>query len=228
VSVRRTGGLVRQWARRGTRPHQPADQRYESAYLFGAVCPARGAGAAVRRHRGDATAPRGDLGQHCGRRECRADLRSGRVAHHSKSRHASKHHADLASLTHAGTQSGAEHLAIFARQLAFQPRLRNLRPHPRGDLLEQIHRPARNHQINRNARMGARRSHPMTAGISQNLRGNGFARGALSSVGYDVRVRARRHFGVARIATLSELPEAVCRKRHWSRSLRMISSFASP
>jgi hypothetical protein len=38
---------VRQWARRGTRPRQPADQRYESAYLFGALCPARGTGAAL-------------------------------------------------------------------------------------------------------------------------------------------------------------------------------------
>ncbi len=40
-------GLVRQWARRGTRPTQPADQRYENAYLFGAICPARGVGAAL-------------------------------------------------------------------------------------------------------------------------------------------------------------------------------------
>jgi len=39
-------GQVRQWARRGTRPRQP-DQRYESAYLFGAICPARGVGAAL-------------------------------------------------------------------------------------------------------------------------------------------------------------------------------------
>jgi hypothetical protein len=38
---------VRQWARRGTRPRQPADQRYDSAYLFGAICPARGTGAAL-------------------------------------------------------------------------------------------------------------------------------------------------------------------------------------
>ena len=36
-----------QWARRGTRPRQPADQRYTSAYLFGAICPARGTGAAL-------------------------------------------------------------------------------------------------------------------------------------------------------------------------------------
>jgi transposase len=40
-------GLVRQWARRGTRPRQPADQRYKNAYLFGAICPARGKGAAL-------------------------------------------------------------------------------------------------------------------------------------------------------------------------------------
>jgi len=38
---------VRQWARRGTRPRQPADQRYRSAYLFGAICPARGVGAGL-------------------------------------------------------------------------------------------------------------------------------------------------------------------------------------
>jgi hypothetical protein len=38
---------VRQWAKRGTRPRQPADQRHESAYLFGAICPARGVGAAL-------------------------------------------------------------------------------------------------------------------------------------------------------------------------------------
>jgi DDE superfamily endonuclease len=38
-------GQVRQWA--GTRPRQPADQRYDNAYLFGAICPARGVGAAL-------------------------------------------------------------------------------------------------------------------------------------------------------------------------------------
>jgi hypothetical protein len=40
-------GVVRQWAKRGTRPRQPADQRYDNAYLFGAICPARGVGAAL-------------------------------------------------------------------------------------------------------------------------------------------------------------------------------------
>ena len=40
-------GLVYQWARRGSRPRQPKDQRYENAYLFGAICPARDVGAAI-------------------------------------------------------------------------------------------------------------------------------------------------------------------------------------
>src|SRR5580704_9988804 len=40
-------GQVRQSARRGTRPRQPADQRYDNAYLFGAICSARGVGAAL-------------------------------------------------------------------------------------------------------------------------------------------------------------------------------------
>jgi DDE superfamily endonuclease len=40
-------GQVRQWAKRGTRPRQPADQRYDNAYLFGAICPERGVGAAL-------------------------------------------------------------------------------------------------------------------------------------------------------------------------------------
>jgi hypothetical protein len=43
----RRNGIVRQWAMRGTRPRQPADQRYKSAYLIGAICPARGIGAGL-------------------------------------------------------------------------------------------------------------------------------------------------------------------------------------
>jgi transposase len=38
---------VRQWAKCGARPRQPADQRYANAYLFGAICPARGTGAGL-------------------------------------------------------------------------------------------------------------------------------------------------------------------------------------
>ena len=38
---------MRQWARRGTRPRQPADQRYANAYIFGAICPALGKAAGL-------------------------------------------------------------------------------------------------------------------------------------------------------------------------------------
>lgn len=40
-------GITRRWARRGTRPRAPHDQRTQSAYLFGAICPAEGKGAAL-------------------------------------------------------------------------------------------------------------------------------------------------------------------------------------
>ncbi|MDF2370670.1 MAG: IS630 family transposase [Rhizobiaceae bacterium] len=39
--------MARLWARKGTRPRQPADQRYQNAYLFGAICPAKGKAAAL-------------------------------------------------------------------------------------------------------------------------------------------------------------------------------------
>lgn len=41
------GTLTRLWARRGTRPRAVRDTRYQWAYLFGAVCPQRGTGAAL-------------------------------------------------------------------------------------------------------------------------------------------------------------------------------------
>ena len=47
MRVGQKNGQVYQWARTGSRPRQPKDQRYENAYLFGAVCPERGAGAAL-------------------------------------------------------------------------------------------------------------------------------------------------------------------------------------
>ena len=41
------GTLTYIWAQKGTRPSALRDQRYEYAYIFGAVCPARGIGAAL-------------------------------------------------------------------------------------------------------------------------------------------------------------------------------------
>jgi transposase len=39
--------ITRRWARLGTRPSAPRDQRTKSAYIFGAICPGRGVGAAL-------------------------------------------------------------------------------------------------------------------------------------------------------------------------------------
>ena len=39
--------ITRRWAKRGTRPRAPHDQRTHSTYLFGAICPAEGKGAGL-------------------------------------------------------------------------------------------------------------------------------------------------------------------------------------
>ena len=45
--VGQQGTLTRLWARRGSRPRVLRDQRFTWAYIFGAVCPARAASAAI-------------------------------------------------------------------------------------------------------------------------------------------------------------------------------------
>jgi len=39
--------ITRRWARRGTRPSAPSDQRTASTYIFGAICPAEGKAAGL-------------------------------------------------------------------------------------------------------------------------------------------------------------------------------------
>jgi len=47
MRVGQKNSLVYQWANKGSRPRQPKDQRYENAYVFGAVCPGRDTGVAL-------------------------------------------------------------------------------------------------------------------------------------------------------------------------------------
>ena len=54
---------VRQWAHKGRRPRQPADLRDQNADLFGAICPARGTGAAIMMPRGDTEAMQAHLNE---------------------------------------------------------------------------------------------------------------------------------------------------------------------
>src|SRR3979490_3632210 len=56
MRVGQKNGLVFQWAKKGTRPRQAKDQRYENAYLFGAVCPGRNTGIAILKPHADTEA----------------------------------------------------------------------------------------------------------------------------------------------------------------------------
>lgn len=56
MRVGQKNGLVYQWAKKGTRPRQPKDQRYANAYVFGAICPARDTGTALVLPRANAEA----------------------------------------------------------------------------------------------------------------------------------------------------------------------------
>ena len=56
MRVGQKNSLVYQWAKKGTRPRQPKDQRYANCYLFGAVCPQRATGAALIMPRADTEA----------------------------------------------------------------------------------------------------------------------------------------------------------------------------
>ena len=57
--------IARRWARRGTRPHAPHDQRTSSAYIFGAICPQQGKGAALVLPRCDTPAMNLHLAETC-------------------------------------------------------------------------------------------------------------------------------------------------------------------
>ncbi len=168
-------GQVRQWARRGTRPRQPADQRYDNAYLFGAICPARGVGAALALPYADADMMRLHLD------EISRNVAAGAHAvllldragwQPPASSTCPKTSPRSSCLRAPRSSTGGERLAVSPPELALKHRLRKLRRHHRRRLrrLAQTHRPARNHHINRKAPLGSRRSAAVTSGISWRLR----------------------------------------------------------
>jgi len=55
--------ITRRWAKRGTRPAAPSDQRTASTYIFGTVCPKAGKGAALAMPRCDTAAMRLQLAE---------------------------------------------------------------------------------------------------------------------------------------------------------------------
>ncbi len=88
--------ITRRWAKRGTRPSAPQDQRTASAYIFGAICPETGAAAglvlpwcnieAMDLHLAAIAAK-----DHAGQTLCTAG-RPGRMAHIRAPGRAAQHH----------------------------------------------------------------------------------------------------------------------------------------
>ena len=123
------GELTRQWARRGSRPRQPKDQRYTAAYIFAAVCPAsrkdRRPRPAPCRHRGHEPASGRDLGPGRRRRPCRGDPRPSRLARRQGAAGARQHHPAVAAALQPGAQPGREPVAVPQAQLPQRPHLRH-------------------------------------------------------------------------------------------------------
>ncbi len=122
--------LTRRWARRGTRPRAPHDQRTKWAHLFGAICPERGTGAAwvlpscntpaMQIHLEEisqAVAP----GAH-------AILILDRAGWHTTPKLKLPENITLLPLpARARTQPGRKRLALLAPELALKPGLQELR-----------------------------------------------------------------------------------------------------
>src|SRR3954466_16091015 len=152
--------IARRWARRGTRPRAPHDQRTSSVSIFGAICPQQGKGAALVLPRCDtqamslhlaevaqAVAPRSPWGHADG---------PGRMAPRQGPRRARQSHAGAAARPSARIEPGREHLAVSARQLVVEPRVRLLPRHRRSLLrrVEQAYRPALDHHVHRPPGLG--------------------------------------------------------------------------
>jgi hypothetical protein len=153
-------GLVRQWARRGTRPTQPADQRYESAYLFGAICPARGVGAALALPFADTDAMQrhiDEIALHVAR-GAHAVLLLDRAGWHTTGNLVwPKNITPILLLSRSPELNPVEQVWQYLRaNYLSNRRLRQLRRHHRRSLrgMAKTHRPAMADHINRNADLG--------------------------------------------------------------------------
>src|SRR3954471_24517382 len=157
--------IARRWARRGTRPRAPHDQRTSSVYIFGAICPQQGKGATLVLPRCDTQAMSLHLDAPAlgGSRTSRGSRSPwgpadgpGRMAPRHGPRRARQPHAGAAAGPSARIKPGREHLAFSARQLVVEPRVRFLRRHRRPLLLrvEPPHRPAMDHHVHRPPGLG--------------------------------------------------------------------------
>jgi hypothetical protein len=162
--------LTYRWARKGSRPRAVHDQRTQSTYVFGAVCPELGTGAALvlpfcnteamQLHL-DEIATKVTPGAH-------AILILDQAGWHG-AKDLKAPSTPTAAASFAGAQSPGKHLAIHAGELAVEPCLQVLRRHRRPLLLrlEHAHRPALENHVRRSPRLGSSRSLNLRIGISR-------------------------------------------------------------
>src|SRR5262245_25080667 len=120
--------LTYRWARKGSRPRAAHDQRTQSTYLFGAVCPERGAGAALVLPACNTEAMQLHLDDqnHSGRSRY-SPPRSSRLAWRQGPPGSNQHLALTAPATRTRTQRPRKYLAIHAAELVVEPNFQILR-----------------------------------------------------------------------------------------------------
>ena len=163
--------LTYRWARKGSRPRAIHDQRTQSTYVFGAVCPELGTGAALVLPACNTEAMQLHLN------EIATKVTPGAHAilildqagwHGAKDLKAPKQHlAPAAAAALTRTQPARKHLAIHAGELAVEPRLQILRRNRRSLLLrlEHPHRSTLENHVHHSPRLGTRRSLIVRIGI---------------------------------------------------------------
>jgi putative transposase len=140
MRIGQKNGATRLWARQGTRPRQPADQRYANAYIFGAICPERGVGAALVRPYCDTTAMQAHLDEISVNvaKQSHAVVLMDRAGWHTTGKLKSPENVSIICLppkspelnpplAHVNMRCRAvhgKHLAIHAPKLALQSRIR--------------------------------------------------------------------------------------------------------
>ena len=162
--------LTYRWARKGSRPRAAHDQHTQSTYLFGAVCPEHGIGAALVLPFCNTEAMQLHLDEIAAtvKRACDPHSRSGRLARRQRSQDSQQPIAPAVAAACAGAQSPRKYLAVHATELAVEPNLQILRRHRRSLLLrmEHPHRSALENHVHHTPRLDPRRSVNLRVGIN--------------------------------------------------------------
>jgi DDE superfamily endonuclease len=168
MRVGQKNGLVYQWAKKGTRPRQPKDQRYANAYVFGAICPARDTGTALVLPCANVGAMQHHLDEisRCVAEGAHAVLTLDKAGWHTTRKLQVPSNISLLHLP-PRAEPDREHLAVPAPKLSLKsgiPRLRRCRRGVRFSL-EQAHRRARPYRIDRHTKLDRYQSRTVKVGI---------------------------------------------------------------